>query len=106
MFRKKQIATIFGKIGCGKSTLISILQQFYTFESGEICVNDPNWKSPSIPAWRKPIALVTQQVSLFNGTILENICVEENSNVQEAISFCRETCLDAFINESNRVMPP
>ena len=99
MFRKGQIATIFGEIGCGKSTLISILQRFYTFESGEICVNGLNWKSLSIPAWRNQIGVVTQQVRLFNGTILENICFEENPNVQEVISFCRETGLDTFINE-------
>jgi len=53
----------------------------------------------TIPAWRKQIGVVTQQVKFFNGTILENICLQENPNVTEVIDFCRETGLDTFINE-------
>jgi ATP-binding cassette subfamily B protein len=98
-FRKGQIATIFGEIGCGKSTLISVLQRFYPFESGEICVNGSDWSALTIPAWRNQIGEVSQHVKLFNGTILENICLEENPNVQEVIDFCRETGLDLFIRE-------
>jgi ATP-binding cassette subfamily B protein len=98
-FEKGQMTTIFGEIGCGKSTLVSVLQRFYPFESGEILINGSNWDSMSIPAWRNHIGVVTQQVKLFNGTILENICLEENPNVQEMINFCRETGLDGFINE-------
>lgn len=98
-FEKGQMVTIFGEIGCGKSTLISVLQRFYPFESGEILINGSNWISLSIPGWRSQIGVVTQQVKLFNGTILENICLEENPNVEEVINFCRETGLDTFINE-------
>lgn len=98
-FEKGQMVTIFGEIGCGKSTLISVLQRFYPFESGEVLINGSNWTSLSIPGWRSQIGVVTQQVKLFNGTILENICLEENPNVEEVINFCRETGLDPFINE-------
>lgn len=98
-FRKGQIATIFGEIGCGKSTLISVLQRFYPFESGEICVNGSCWTALTIPTWRNQIGVVTQHVKLFNGTILENICLQENPNVQDVIGFCRETGFDSFIRE-------
>lgn len=98
-FEKGQMSTIFGEIGCGKSTLISVLQRFYPFESGEICINGSNWTSLSVSAWRNQIGVVTQHVKLFNGTILENICLQEYPNVQHVIDFCRETGLDSFINE-------
>jgi len=98
-FEKGQMATIFGEIGCGKSTLISVLQRFYPFESGEILVNGSDWTSLTIPIWRNQIGVVTQHVKLFNGTILENICLQENPNVQEVIGFCQETGLETFINE-------
>jgi ABC-type bacteriocin/lantibiotic exporter with double-glycine peptidase domain len=98
-FEKGQIATIFGEIGCGKSTLISVLQWFYPIESGEIRINGSNWSGITIPEWRSQIGVVSQQVKLFNGTILENICLEENPKVQEVIDFCRETGLDTFIKE-------
>ncbi|NEW85211.1 MAG: ABC transporter ATP-binding protein, partial [Mariniphaga sp.] len=98
-FERGQIATIFGEIGCGKSTLISVLQRFYPFESGEICINDSNWSDLSIPAWRNQIGVVSQHVKLFNGTILDNICMEESPNVQSVIDFCKEAGLEPFINE-------
>ncbi|MDO9614040.1 MAG: ATP-binding cassette domain-containing protein, partial [Bacteroidota bacterium] len=98
-FEKGQMATIFGEIGCGKSTLISVLQRYYPFESGEILINDSNWTSLSIPDWRNNIGVVTQHVKLFNGTILENICMQEYPNAQKVIDFCMETGLDTFINE-------
>jgi ATP-binding cassette subfamily B protein len=98
-FRKGQIATIFGEIGCGKSTLISVLQRFYPFESGEICVNGSDWSTLPIPAWRNQIGEVSQHVKLFNGTILENICLEENPDVQIVLDFCRDTGFDPFIRE-------
>ncbi len=98
-FEKGQIATIFGEIGCGKSTLISVLQRFYPFESGEILVNGSNSSKISVPEWRGQIGAVTQQVKLFNDTILENICLQEYPDVQKVIDFCKATGLDSFINE-------
>ncbi|MBL7965617.1 MAG: peptidase domain-containing ABC transporter [Prolixibacteraceae bacterium] len=98
-FERGKIATIFGEIGCGKSTLISILQRLYPFESGQIIVNDFDWATISIPQWRNKIGVVSQHVKLFNGTILDNICLEEKPNIQEVIAFCKETGIEIFINE-------
>lgn len=98
-FEKGQMAAIFGEIGCGKSTLISVLQRFYQFESGEVLVNGADWSALTVPAWRAQIGVVTQHVKLFNGTILENICLQENPNVHAVVDFCKETGLETFINE-------
>jgi len=98
-FEKGHTATIFGEIGCGKSTLISVLQRFYPFESGKIFINGSDWSALSIPSCRNQIGVVTQHVKLFNGTILENICLQENPNYQAVIDFCRVTGLEPFINE-------
>ncbi len=98
-FERGKSVTIFGEIGCGKSTLMAVLQRFYPFESGEICINGSDWSSMPVPEWRGHIAVVSQHVKLFNGTILENICLQENPNVQEVVDFCRETGLDPFIRE-------
>lgn len=42
---------------------------------------------------------VSQHVKLFNGTIIDNICLEEKPNIQEVVAFCKETGIEAFINE-------
>jgi ATP-binding cassette subfamily B protein len=98
-FERGQIVTIFGEIGCGKSTLISILQRFYHFESGEIFINEAKWIDVSTPSWRNKIGVVSQHVKLFNNTIFENIDLQEKPNIQDVITFCKETGIDAFINE-------
>ena len=99
IFKRGQISTIFGEIGCGKSTIISILQRFYPFESGEIYLNNSSWSNLSVPFWRSQIGVVSQHVKLFNGTILENICIEESININEVRKFCQETGFESFIKE-------
>jgi ATP-binding cassette subfamily B protein len=98
-FERGKSVTIFGEIGCGKSTLMAVLQRFYPFESGEICINGADWSKMAIPEWRDHIAVVSQHVKLFNGTILENICLEEKPDVQQVVDFCKEAGLDPFICE-------
>jgi ATP-binding cassette subfamily B protein len=98
-FERGKSVTIFGEIGCGKSTLMAVLQRFYPFESGEICIDGNDWSKMPVPEWRNHIAVVSQQVKLFNGTILENICLEEKPDVQQVVNFCIETGLDPFIRE-------
>jgi len=98
-FKRGEIATIFGEIGCGKSTLISVLQRFYPVESGEILANGANWQEIDVPQWRSKVAAVEQHVKLFNGTILENICMDEYINFERVDNFCKEIGIDHFINE-------
>lgn len=96
-FERGKIATIFGEIGCGKSTLISILQRFYAHESGEILVNHEDWMKTNNHQWRSLIGVVSQHVKLFNGTILENICLSDISNEKEVVGFCKGIGLHDFI---------
>ena len=98
-FEKGKTVTIFGEIGCGKSTLMAVLQRFYPFESGQISINGKDWSTMPVPEWREHIAVVSQHVKLFNGTILENICLEESPDVQGVVNFCIEAGLDPFICE-------
>lgn len=95
--QKGNLVTIFGEIGCGKSTLISILQRFYPYESGEILINDEDWMKSDNFYWRNLIGVVSQHVKLFNGTILENIGLSDISNEKEVVSFCKEIGLHDYI---------
>jgi len=98
-FERGKAVTIFGEVGCGKSTLMAVLQRFYPFESGEIRINGEDWAKMPVPEWRSHIAVVSQHVRLFNGTILENISLKEKADVQGVVNFCVETGLDPFIQE-------
>ncbi len=62
-----------GKSGSGKSTLAGLLPRFYDATDGEICLDGHNLQDYTLENLRRQIALVNQQVILFNGTIAENI---------------------------------
>ncbi len=97
--KRGEVVTFFGEIGCGKSTLLGVLQRFHSFESGEIKVNGENWNNVSTVDWRNQVAAVSQHVQLFNGTVLENIALEEQPDGEKVIQFCQKHGFHNFIME-------
>ncbi len=64
---------IVGPTGSGKSTLIKLLLRLYQINSGEILIDNIPIESLDLKSLRKSIALVSQEVYLFDGTVEENI---------------------------------
>ena len=62
-----------GQTGSGKSTLIKLLLRFYQPDSGRILIDDQPIDAVSLESLRRRIGLVSQDVFLFQGTIVENI---------------------------------
>lgn len=62
-----------GPTGSGKSTLIKLLLRFYEPMNGHILLDGKDLKSYSLNSLRAPMALVSQDVFLFHGSVLENI---------------------------------
>jgi len=71
--RRGEWIAVLGESGCGKSTLLQILQKFYTPESGGIKVNGIDLDLLSYTSWRDCLGVVSQEVKLFNGTLLDNV---------------------------------
>ena len=69
---KKKVAFV-GPSGCGKSTVFALLLRFYDIESGEILIDGRNIKDFDIKFLRKHIGIVSQEPTLFNGSIDYNI---------------------------------
>ncbi|RRC97153.1 lipid A export permease/ATP-binding protein MsbA [Amphritea balenae] len=69
-----------GKSGSGKSTLAGLLPRFYDASEGEILLDGHNIQEYSLASLRNQIALVNQQVILFNGSIAENIAYGAMAN--------------------------
>ena len=62
-----------GGSGGGKSTLVNLVSRFYRYEQGEILLDGVNINAYKLANLRTQIALVNQQVTLFNDTIANNI---------------------------------
>ncbi|MEP1216221.1 MAG: lipid A export permease/ATP-binding protein MsbA [Marinobacter sp.] len=68
-----QSVALVGRSGSGKSTMVSLLPRFYEFTGGDIRLDGHSLKEFTLEALRAQIALVTQNVVLFNDTIAANI---------------------------------
>jgi len=66
-----------GRSGSGKSTLVSLLPRFYELTEGDILIDGVSVQDFSLGALRRQIALVTQNVVLFNDTVANNIAYGE-----------------------------
>ncbi|HHD1170954.1 TPA: peptidase domain-containing ABC transporter, partial [Staphylococcus aureus] len=81
---------IIGASGSGKSTLLSLLNRVYKPSNGEILIDDENIEKYNIRFLRENIGIVTQEFSIFNKTILENITLNnekyKEKDVYEALA--------------------
>ena len=68
-----QTIALVGKSGSGKTTLMSLLPRFYDCTEGEIRINGSALPDYSLESLRHQIAVVSQKVVLFSGSILDNI---------------------------------
>lgn len=68
-----QTIAIVGRSGSGKSTLVSLLPRFYNPTEGKILIDGVAVKELRLASLRKNIALVSQEITLFNDTIGNNI---------------------------------
>ncbi|GAB2581687.1 peptidase domain-containing ABC transporter [Spirosoma areae] len=95
--RKGELITLLGESGNGKSTLLQLLQRFYAPEGGQIKLNGIDWNAMETVMWRQSIGVVPQQVNLFSGTLLDNICLGNTAQEAERlIHFCQQYGFDRY----------
>lgn len=75
--RPGTVTAIVGRSGSGKSTLIKLLPRFYEPESGQILLDGHPLQNYRLSDLRRQIALVGQQVMLFDGTVAANVAYGE-----------------------------
>lgn len=79
-----QSVALVGKSGSGKSTLVSLLPRFYDVDSGRILIDGVAVQDYSLKSLRDQIAVVSQDVVLFEGTVAENIAYGKSDIVSDA----------------------
>lgn len=76
-----EMIALVGRSGSGKSTLASLVTRFYEIEKGQISIDDVAIHDYELQALRSQIALVSQNVHLFNDTIAANIAYGHEQDV-------------------------
>ena len=86
-FKIKEGSTlaIFGKTGCGKSTIANLICRIYDIESGDILLGKNKLENLNLELLRKAIGYVPQDGYLFSGTIEENISFGSDEISEEEI---------------------
>lgn len=97
---KGEIIGLVGESGSGKSTVLQLIERFYAPESGQIIVNKHlSLTDINLSQWRQQVALVPQDVHLFNGTLLDNILLGHPATADEVNAFCQQEPFLSFIQQ-------
>ena len=94
-----QTTAIVGSTGSGKSTLIKLLLRLYEINNGSISYDSNSLKEIELSSLREKIGLVSQDVFLFEGTVIENIAYGDlNASEGEVWNAAQKSEADEFIN--------
>ncbi|KAG1360812.1 ABC transporter B family member 19-like [Cocos nucifera] len=95
-----RVVALVGNSGCGKSTVISLIQRFYDPTTGEIFIDGQNIKDLDLKFLRRNIAAVPQEPSLFSGTIKDNLKIGNMDASDEQIERATSTAnAHSFISQ-------
>lgn len=93
-----QTLAIIGGTGSGKSTIINLIPRFYDVTSGQILLDNIDLRDYEPKQLRSHIALASQSVELFGGTIKENLLYANPNATDEDIEWATKiACADEFI---------
>ena len=86
-----RITALRGESGCGKSTVLSLIQRLYSPQQGRIFVGEHDIHYYSLASLRRAVAVVPQQTVLLLGTVLENLAPGEfQPDLERLLRLCRE----------------
>ena len=95
---KGKITAIVGESGSGKSTLMSLLQNLYPIQNGNIQIGDVDLKYIDNYSLRDLVSLVPQKIDLFAGNVIENIAVGDFApDMERIIEICKTIGIIEFI---------
>eukprot|EP01107_Rhizomastix_libera_P008222 TRINITY_DN2334_c0_g1_i3.p1 TRINITY_DN2334_c0_g1~~TRINITY_DN2334_c0_g1_i3.p1 ORF type:complete len:832 (+),score=267.34 TRINITY_DN2334_c0_g1_i3:105-2498(+) len=97
-----QTVALVGHSGCGKSTVIGMLERFYDPKNGQVLIDGVDIRNYNIKWLRSQIGLVSQEPSLFSFSIKENIAlgmVGREATMEEIIEAAKKANAHNFIKE-------
>ena len=97
-----KMTSIVGHSGAGKSTILNLIPRFYDSVSGDICIDNQSVYKSTISSLRKNVSLVSQDTTLFDDTVKNNIAYANLDATDEEI---KEAAKYSFANEFIEKLP-
>ena len=95
-----KMTSIVGHSGAGKSTILNLIPRFYDADSGDIIIDDQSIYKSTISSIRKNISLVSQDTTLFDDTIRNNIAYANlNASQDEIYEAAKNSYASEFIEK-------
>ncbi len=98
----KKMTALVGHSGAGKSTILNLIPRFYDASGGDIKIDKQSIYDSSIYSLRKNISLVSQDTTLFDDTIFNNIAY---ANIEATIDEVKEAARYSFADEFIEKLP-
>ncbi len=98
----KKMTSLVGHSGAGKSTILNLIPRFYNIDNGDIKIDNQSIYNSTIRSLRKSISLVSQDTTLFDDTIKNNIAYANLDATNEQIKAAAEF---SFANEFIEKLP-
>ena len=99
-FKGGKMTSLVGHSGSGKSTIMNLIPRFYDSQSGDITIDNQSIYKTKINSLRREISMVSQETTLFDDTIKNNIkYAKEDATAEEVLNVSKLSFCDEFINK-------
>ncbi|AFY49405.1 ABC-type multidrug transport system, ATPase and permease component [Nostoc sp. PCC 7524] len=97
-----QTVALVGRSGSGKSTLVKLLLRYFEPQDGQILIDGQDIRTLNVGKYRRRLAIVHQEVDVFNGTVLDNLTYGRPEATFEEV---QEACRIARVDEVVKQLP-
>jgi ATP-binding cassette, subfamily B, bacterial len=95
-----QTVALVGRSGSGKSTLVKLLFRYFDPDAGKIFIDGEDISQLNVTGYRRRLAIVHQEVDVFNGTLLDNLTYgNPKASFEQVQAACAIAKVDEFVKD-------
>jgi subfamily B ATP-binding cassette protein MsbA len=98
-FEKGKTTAVVGSSGSGKTTVINLILRLFDVNNGSVEIDGVDIRDYRLSSWLAKVGFVSQETTIFNDTVRNNITFDLNYRDEDIIKVCRYTDAHGFISE-------